>query len=135
MVLLIISIICAVAVPGINAVLTGGEVKAAIRELVTDIRFAQQMAMGEGREYYIYFNKHIQLYQISYARHPINIIVKQVYFPEGLTLLGTNFKGDTLSFNVMGAPSAGGTITLKEKQGKQVEITVLPATGRVRVYR
>jgi hypothetical protein len=115
--------------------LAGVEAKAAIRELVTDIRLAQQRAMGEGRKYYISFNKHMQLYQISYTSHPTKVIVKQVFFPEGLTLLGTNFKKDTLSFNVMGAPSAGGTITLKEKRGKQVEITVVLATGRVRVYR
>jgi prepilin-type N-terminal cleavage/methylation domain-containing protein len=134
-VLLIISIAYAVAVPGVKAVLTGVEVNAAIRELVTDIRYAQQMAIGEGRVYRIIFNKHMNLYRVSYTSYPIQVTVKQVVYPEGLTLLGTSFNNDMLSFNVMGAPSAAGTITLKDNRGKEIRVTVLPATGRVRVYR
>ena len=128
-VLLIISIAYAVAVPGVKAVLTGVEVNAAIRELVTDIRYAQQMAIGEGRVYRIIFNKHMNQYRVSYTSYPIQVTVKQVVYPEGLTLLGTSFNNDMLSFNVMGAPSAAGTITLKDNRGKEIRVTVLPATG------
>jgi type II secretory pathway pseudopilin PulG len=134
-VLLVLSIVCAVAVPGVNAALTRAEVNAAIRELVTDIRFAQQMAMGEGRIYRITFSKYMNLYRIGYTSHPVQVTVKQVVLPEGLTLVGTSFRNDILSFNVTGAPSAAGTINLEDKRGKDIRITVLLATGRVRVYR
>ena len=43
LVLLIISIAYAVAVPEINAALAKVEADAALRELVTDIRYAQQI--------------------------------------------------------------------------------------------
>ena len=134
-VLLLFSIVCAVAVPGVNAVLTGAELNAAIRELVTDIRFAQQMAMGEGRIYRITFNKYMNLYRVGYTSHPVQVTVKQVVLPGGLTLVGTSFKNDTLSFNVIGSPSAAGTINLQDKRGREIRVTVLLATGRVRVYR
>lgn len=135
LVLLIISIACAVAAPGIDAALAKVEADAALRGLVTDIRYAQQMSIARGRVYRINFNVSMQLYRISYAEHPTPAIVKQVYFPEALTLVGTNFDRHTLGFNAMGAPLAAGTIELKDKRGRPIRITVLPATGRVRVYR
>lgn len=135
MVLLLVSIICAVAVPGIKALFTRAEVNAVLRELVTDIRYAQQMAMGEGRIYRVTFNTHLNLYRISYTSYPTQVTVKQVLFPEGLTLLSTSFTNNILSFNIMGAPSAAGTIRFVDKSGKEIRITVLLATGRVRVYR
>ncbi len=93
------------------------------------------MAMGEGRTYHVIFNKDLQNYRIGYTSHPVQTTVKLIYFPEGLTLLGTNFTGNKFSFNIMGAPSASGTAELMDKKGKIIKITVLPATGRVRVYR
>lgn len=135
LVLLIISIACAAAAPGIDAALAKAEVDAALRELVTDIRYAQQMSISRGRVYRINFNVSMQLYRISYARQQAPAIVKQVYFPPGLTLVGTNFDHHTLGFNAMGAPLAAGTIEFKDKKGRPIRITVLPATGRVRVYR
>ncbi len=135
LVLLIISIACAAAAPGIDAALAKVEADAALRELVTDIRYAQQMSISRGRVYRISFNVSLQLYRISYAQQQAPAIVKQVYFPEGLTLVGTNFDHHTLGFNAMGAPLAAGTIEFKDKKGRPIRITVLPATGRVRVYR
>lgn len=88
LVLLIISIAYAVAVPEINAALAKVEADAALRELVTDIRYAQQMSISRGRVYRINFNVSLQLYRISYAQQQAPAIVKQVYFPEGLTLSG-----------------------------------------------
>ena len=133
--MLIISIACAAAVPGIGLSLAKAETDAALRELVTDIRYAQQMSLFRGRVYRITFNVNLQLYAISYAQLPTQVIVKQVYFPEGLTLIGTNFDSHTLGFNAMGAPLEAGTIELADKRGRPVRVTVLPATGRVRVYR
>jgi len=135
LVLLIISIACAVAAPGIDAVLAKAEADAALRELVTDIRYAQQLSIARGRVYRINFNVNLQLYWMSYAQHPAPAIVKQVYFPEALTLIGTNFDHHTLGFNAMGAPLAAGTLEFKDKKGRTIRVTVLPATGRVRVYR
>lgn len=134
-VLVIISISCAIVLPAADAVLYRAKVDTAIRELITDIRFAQQMAMGEGRAYHIVFNKALQNYRLGCRGHPLPITVKLVTFPEGLTLIGTNFTDDRLSFNIMGVPSAGGTVELLDKRGRIIEITVLLATGRVRVYR
>ena len=134
-VLLITAVVFAVAVPDISAALAGVRINTAVRELVTDIRYAQQMALAECRVYRITFNTGMQLYRISYAGRATQVIVKQAYFPEELTLLGTNFGGNTLGFNIMGAPTEAGTIELMDKWGRSVRITVLPATGRVRVYR
>lgn len=123
------------AFPAIDAVLVQARVNSAIRELVTDIRYVQQMAMGEGRTYNVIFNTNVQNYRVDYTSYPMVTIVKRVFFPEGLTLLGTNFKNNTISFYITGAPSAAGTIELMDRKGNIIRITVLPATGRVRVYR
>ena len=53
LVLLIISIAFAVAAPGIDAALDKAEADAALRELVTDIRYAQQLSIARGRVYRI----------------------------------------------------------------------------------
>ena len=49
--------------------------------------------------------------------------------------MSTNFEHHTLGFNAMGAPLVARPIELKDKRGRPIRITVLPATGRVRVYR
>ncbi len=133
--LLIISIVSMTIVPGIDAALDKAAGDAAVRELVTDLRYAQQMALAEGRVYYVTFNKAMQLYQISVAGHPAQVIIKQVIFGDGLSLLGTTFTSNRVHFNSLGAPSAGGTIEMLDWRGREVRITILPATGRVRVYR
>lgn len=107
----------------------------AVRKMVTDIRYAQQMALAEARVYYITFNRSLQLYRISFAAHPMQKTVRQVPLPDGLRLIGTNFPDNRLHFTELGAPSRGGTIELVDARGQIISVTVLPATGRVRVYR
>jgi type II secretory pathway pseudopilin PulG len=134
-VLVIISIVSAVAVPRIDTVLESAVKDAAVRELVTDLRYARQMALTEGRIYYIAFNKNMQTYQVSVAGKPTQIIIKQVVLPDGIRLLDTTFTDDKFYYNSMGAPSRGGTIELLDRKNRVISITVLPATGRVRIYR
>lgn len=133
-VMLIISIASAVAVPAVNAALERAAGNAALRELVTDLRYAQQMALSDGSNYYITFNKSMQTYTISVAGQFDQEIIKQVTLPDGIKLLGTNFANNKLYYTDLGSPSAGGRIELSDRKGKVIKITVLPATGRIRVY-
>jgi prepilin-type N-terminal cleavage/methylation domain-containing protein len=133
-ILLIISIATSIAAYNIGGFMAYASIRTALRQMVSDIRLAQQMAVGEGQLYYLAFDRHRDLYMIKVTGHPMAKVIKRVFLEGGVDILGTNFSGDEFYFNSLGAPSRGGEITLKDIRGRVYRITVLPATGRVRVY-
>jgi prepilin-type N-terminal cleavage/methylation domain-containing protein len=133
-VMLIISVIAVMVNIDFNAFLAYARARASITELVTDIRCAQQMAIGEGRNYYIDLNRENDSYMIKVAAHPQAEIIKLVKLEGIIDILGTNFPDDEFYFTCLGAPSRGGEINIKDCRGKDYRITILPATGRVKVY-
>jgi prepilin-type N-terminal cleavage/methylation domain-containing protein len=133
-ILLILSIVTSIAVYDIGGFMAYTYIRTALRQIVSDIRFAQQMAVNEGRTYYLTFDKNRDLYTIKVTGHPMEVIIKRVYLKDGVNLLGTNFIGDEFHFTSLGAPSRGGEINLRDVRGRNYRITILPATGRVRVY-
>ncbi|MGB9779466.1 prepilin-type cleavage/methylation domain-containing protein [Caldanaerobacter sp.] len=101
--------------------------KVLAEEVVKDLRYIQQKSIFEreilyfdvaegGRGYYL----------IAYND---NRIIKERKFPQGVTIEKNISK--EISFKETGVPSSGGcTITLKN-ENKKIEITILPATGRI----
>lgn len=131
-VMLILSICVAVSRPVFGTLMAGTRARATIREMVTDMRHAQQMAVSEGKNYYIYFDCQNNFYRIKTASNPQPKIIKQISLEGNIRLIGTSIK--EFRFSGSGAAVPGLTIYLQDYRGKDYSITVRPATGRVRVY-
>lgn len=130
---MLIAIITGIAVPSFGPILDQIHVKTTLQQLIADIRYAQQMALGEGKNYYIIFDVYSEAYRIQKAANPVPHVIKQVSLGDGIEILGTNFPEDRFHFTSFGAPSRGGRITVMDSRGNTYSITVLPATGRVKV--
>ena len=92
------------------------------------------MAIGTGENHYLVFDREQELYLIKIVGYPLAKVLKVVRLEGKLDIMGTSFPDDSLHFTSLGAPSRGGTINLQDKRNKLYTITVLPATGRVKVY-
>lgn len=101
----------------------------AARDVQTAIRVAQDHAYGEKNTYGIFFYPVNN--QCAYVRRAK--VLKDIKMPPTVSLDYSNFKDGKLWFSGKLAPSAGGTIKLSS-QAHRVEITVLPVTGRVKIY-
>jgi len=99
------------------------------REIQTLIRKTQDRAYGEQEVYEVGF------YSLTgkCAQINNNKAIEVITIPRGIVLEPTNFPGGNLYFSGKLAPKGGGTIFLKSRSHK-VEITVLPVTGRVKIY-
>lgn len=131
---MILSIVMAVAGVDFEGLTDRSGLKTSVRELVTDIRYAQQIALGSGKNCYVLFDTDRELYRIKIGGHPEPEIIKQVVLREGIDI-ETSYKGQSLHFTPIGAPSIGGTIMVCNSRGACYRITILPATGRVKVYK
>jgi prepilin-type N-terminal cleavage/methylation domain-containing protein len=133
-VLIILSLVLAIGQPVFSSALSSAKGRGAVRELVNDLRYAQQMAIGTGENHYLVFDREQELYLIKIVGYPLAKVLKVVRLEGKLDIMGTSFPDDSLHFTSLGAPSRGGTINLQDKRNKLYTITVLPATGRVKVY-
>ncbi|MBA1336991.1 MAG: hypothetical protein HPY66_3427 [Firmicutes bacterium] len=139
-VMLILAIAAALARSGFEGLMAGARARAAIREMVTDFRYAQQMAVSEGKNYYVLIDWENNFYRIKTSSHPQPKVIKQVWLEGNVRLTGIKsndnnfYSRKEFHFCSSGAPSSGITIYLQDYRGKDYSITVLPATGRVRVY-
>lgn len=131
-VLVIISIIAAIATQNFASALSNARVKTTVMELVADMRHAQQIAMGQRIYCYVIFDNSNKFYSIQVNDNPMPKIIKRVYFDKKIDI-NSNFTGNRFHFTDLGAPSDGGTINISGS-GKTYTITILPATGRIKVY-
>lgn len=60
-------------------------------------------------------------------------VIEKVKLPRGIALEGITFLQNSFYFDEKLGPSAGGTIKLNSKS-HTIKITVLPVTGRVKIY-
>ncbi len=93
------------------------------------VRSAQAQAYGEQSTHMIMFeptyNECIHLHNSK--------TINTVTIPNKITMRKTNFPDNKLYFRGKLSPNRGGTIVLKSKS-YQIEMTVLPVTGRVKIY-
>lgn len=132
-VLMIFSLVLAIGQPVFSSALSSAKGRGAIRELINDLRYAQQMAVGTGETHYIAFDREQDLYLLKIVGSHTEVL-KVVRLEDKLDILGTSFPSDSFHFTSLGAPSRGGTINVKDMRDRLYTITILPATGRVKVY-
>ena len=93
------------------------------------IRVAQARAYGQGNTHTVGFDPTLgECLHINNSKIIDSVVVKgKTYIKK------TNFPKGNLYFRGKLSPSQGGTIVLNSKS-YEVEITVLPVTGRVKIY-
>jgi prepilin-type N-terminal cleavage/methylation domain-containing protein len=110
----------------------------ASRSLVSDLRWARQMAVSHGEEIRLILDPGLDRYWIERASYPGIAIGTVRDFKDGsqgygeTDLVGSS-NGNMIRFFPKGTTNTWTTITLQNDNGKQRRITLLP-TGRVRLY-
>lgn len=99
-------------------------------QIQTLIRGAQNRAYQEQNTHTIYFSQQNKVCrQVQRAK-----IINEVKIPKGISIQETTFKANKLEFaGKLGPSGGGGTVQLSSKS-QALKITVLPVTGRVKVY-
>lgn len=110
-VLMVIGLISLVIVPGFTNFKPNSELEIAYRQVISVLREAQGRALET------------QLIQ--------SVDIFNLALPENVTLQGTTFPGDTVSWGAEGLPDASGTVTLIASNGKTKTITIT-ATGYIK---
>jgi len=137
LVILILGIILAIALPGFQRPLAHHRLYAAGREMVSEIRQLQQRALAEEKhsykiKFFVDRSRNIKI-DHYYIMEDINIL-KTVELPAGINLYDTNFAGEKLHINCSGYPAYGfgGTVQLENDHNEKLYI-IVAKTGRVRM--
>lgn len=99
------------------------------REIQSMIRKAQHMAYAQESVQVVRFDTIQQEVKLT----TLTRIKETTKMPSGIKHNGSNFSNQKLYFRKKLAPNQGGTILLSSKT-HEVRITVLPVTGRVKIY-
>ncbi|MHB1653757.1 MAG: prepilin-type N-terminal cleavage/methylation domain-containing protein [Desulfitobacteriaceae bacterium] len=94
-------------------------------QLLSDLRDARQAAMAENTWYQVKFFTYERTYRILRQ----GTKVKDVPLPEGIKFLNTP---QDLTFNAVGNPIPGMTISLVNQKGQKRNVIVAPVAGRIR---
>jgi prepilin-type N-terminal cleavage/methylation domain-containing protein len=143
-VMTVIAILCAAATPGVGRWLEDYQVRAASRQLMSDLQFARMRAVADRVQYQVYFNQaHNQYWiqgwnpgaatwnqtgstrQLSNAASPA--------YERGVTLTFATNGDKTVTFSPMGQATGANTASLSSTN-YQRNVTVA-ATGRVQIVQ
>lgn len=132
MVLAILALLFALAIPAFQGVCERWTLETTAWRLVSDLRLAQQIAVTGGIDTRIDFRWAANDYRLSL---PVDKTI--VKLPSGVTYALNNFPlvsgAHRLSFTSLGAPSRGGTVGFKTRNGSRIYVILTPATARIRV--
>jgi prepilin-type N-terminal cleavage/methylation domain-containing protein len=136
LVLLLMGILLAVAVPLGERSVARFNLTGAARQMAADIRMHQQVAISSEDDlstYQIIFDPSKHRYQLQKN----TLIMKTINLPGTVHITNTNFPGQNnrLRFSIQGRPiDGGGTITLLDQvTGELYYVIVAAITGRVRI--
>jgi len=132
-VIALLAIVLAIAVPAMGHYLADCQLESACLQLQQDIRSTGQDALvNESVNYRIKLNRNSEKYRVIDLLSPSEY--REVALPGGVDMVLSNFPNDIIRFSARGAPTAGGHICLNSLQtGKFMYVIVAPVTGRIRV--
>lgn len=149
MVIVIVGILATLSIPRFQSFYYI-KLNGAMKKVIADIRYAQQLAISRHESYNIIFNTANETYEVrrvsdsSYAVNPFsrgNFIVNFTSDPQynGIKIDSTSF-GGTLQFDWQGIPRNGAGTALSAEgsvvfsyQNNVMTIYITPNTGRVRM--
>lgn len=124
--LAIICIIIGVAIPTFITIRPDIQLNASARSFVTDLRYAQQLAITEQIEYCAKFFLLEKKYQILQCDQSVVFLEKN--FPSEITDISiTGFSSNEARFNPYGAAKESGSIILKNSKNNTKTIEVRPS--------
>ena len=106
--------------------------------LISDLRWARQMAVNQGEEIRLVLDTITDRYWVERTTRPEIVVGTVRDFKDerqgyGGIDLASSSNGDTIRFFPKGTTNTWTTITLRNNDGEERKITLL-ATGRVRLY-
>lgn len=109
--LAIIGIVASISIPYIRTAISNITLTNTAKEIVTDLRDAQQLTVGEQTPYYAQFIEETDKYQI--IKESNGVIIKEKIMPSELEIYSINGLTDNkVKFNYFGASIESGTIIL-----------------------
>lgn len=122
----LIGILFLITIPALRAFQPSLQLNGATRNVVSDLRWAQQLTVTEQVEYCLQFFPSEKKYQILQCGEATPI--KEVFLPEKITTLSVSgFTNDEVRFNPYGAVKESGTISLENTKDKIKSIEVRPS--------
>jgi Tfp pilus assembly protein FimT len=96
-----------------------------------DIAYAQQAAIAHNRAYRLVFDCGDERVLIEAYDGEAFTVERERRLGGSVDLVSTTFDGDLVTFDRLGVPSDGGTVTLHGSDGTAATVTITPGTGRV----
>jgi prepilin-type N-terminal cleavage/methylation domain-containing protein len=141
----IIAVLIAVAIPGYIAYIPNYRLRGAAQELQGDIQMAKLQALKNGTIVSIRVNVATDFYEMFFdngvgantgngTRDGDEESIKSVTMLNGIDITGTTFANNAIRFNSRGLPRAfaGGTVTMQNEKGQLRSVEIDPA-GSARV--
>ena len=144
----IIIVVVILAIAGMAAIplmssASSVQIRSASNLIAADIEYAKSMAISRGQNYSILFDAGANSYQIldkddSVIQHPVKKgFLYEMDFTndsrlDQVDITSTTFPSGKVTFDCLGSPDNGGTITLNS-DGKVVTVTIEPVTGYVSI--
>jgi type II secretory pathway pseudopilin PulG len=129
-VILILIIVAAIAVPQFQKMAINGNLKAAAKDIMSDFATVRERAISENQNYSIVFDQSNNRYTVVGLANPKT----PAYFASDIRITGVSFGTSPLIFQTRGtiSPPGTNTITLTNGRGSTATITVITA-GRIYV--
>lgn len=126
-VIVLLGLITALAIPNLNETLANYKLNAAAQEFITQIRYVRSRAInGESTSVGLMYGNTTYIIKKQAAAERV------FHLPPGIRFDNSLFR--ELYFDLQGDLNKGATtIFLKDHRNRQVEITITPATGRVKI--
>jgi len=123
------SLLCLAVFPNILRFAENGNLRAATRDITTDIATMKETAMNRGADCQITFNTGANSFTLT-TPDGTNTVKTPTAFSQDIVITGANFfgGGPTMTFRPRGT-ATNGTITLQNSRGSLATITV-NITGR-----
>ncbi len=129
----IIGILVLIGIPALRSYQPNLQLGGAARNLVSDLRFTQQLTVTEQKEYCLQFFIAEKKYQIIQCGQTEPL--KEVFLPDKIeTLVVIGFTNNEVRFNPYGAVKETGTVTLINTKNATTTIDVRPS-GFVKIIK
>ena len=123
----VIVILIGISIPGFKSFQPTFQLSGDIRDLITDLRYAQQLTVTEQLEHCVRFFPEQKEYKIIQCQDPeAEEILKTISLQEIDSITVTDFSNNEVRYNPYGAVKKDGTIAL-EINGKIKTIGVRPS--------
>jgi competence protein ComGD len=125
----IITIISAITVFSFSSLSPSITLSQDSKQLVADLRKAQQLAVTKQKNHLIRFNQANANYQLIKITDSTEEILNTTNLSTGISLssIDLNPTSQEVKFNSAGSPSSSGTVTLANNKGKSKIIQIAPS--------